>query len=163
MRDALRAQDYLYTLHELVSGAEGRIQVVGAIGDFLLAEEGAEALIERLADPVTRIVSLTITEGGYCTDDSTGEFLADLPEIQQDLAHPQQPVSVFGFLTEALARRRERGIPPFTLMSCDNLPHNGDVARMRCSPLLPSVIRNCATGSPSGSAFPTPWWTGSPP
>lgn len=129
MRDALRAQDYLYTLHELVSGAEGRIQVVGAIGDFLLAEEGAEALIERLADPVTRIVSLTITEGGYCTDDSTGEFLADLPEIQQDLAHPQQPVSVFGFLTEALARRRERGIPPFTLMSCDNLPHNGDVAR----------------------------------
>jgi len=129
MRDALRSQDYLYTLYELADKGNPGSQVIGAIGDFMLAAEGREALLAKLTDSATRIVSLTITEGGYCTDDSTGEFLADRPEIQQDLANPRQPVSVFGFLTEALARRRAQGIAPFTVMSCDNLPHNGRVAR----------------------------------
>ncbi|GGB94194.1 mannitol dehydrogenase [Marinobacterium zhoushanense] len=129
MRDALASQDYLYTLYELGDGADTQIQVVGSIGDFLLAEEGQEALIARLADPATRIVSLTITEGGYCTDDSSGEFLSELPEIRHDLEYPKKPTTVFGFLTEALARRRDAGVGPFTVMSCDNLPHNGRVAR----------------------------------
>jgi mannitol 2-dehydrogenase len=129
MQSALAAQDYLYTLVELVEGADTGVQVIGAIGDFLLAEDGAEALIAKLASPETRIVSLTVTEGGYCTDDSTGEFNASLPQIRHDLEHPQSPVSLFGFLAEALMRRRDAGIAPFTLMSCDNLPHNGDVAR----------------------------------
>lgn len=129
MRDALASQDYLYTLYELGDSEDTQIQVVGAIGDFMLAEDDREAVIARLADPATRIVSLTITEGGYCTDDSTGEFLAELPEIRRDLEHPQAPVTVFGFLAEALARRRDAGTRPFTVMSCDNLPHNGRVAR----------------------------------
>jgi len=129
MADALKSQDYLYTLYELADRGNPGIRVIGAIGDFMLADDGREAVLARLADPGTRIVSLTITEGGYCTDDSTGEFLAQRPEIQQDLANPGQPVTVFGFLTEALARRRARGIAPFTVMSCDNLPHNGKVAR----------------------------------
>lgn len=129
MRDALASQDYLYTLYELGDSADTEIQVVGSIGDFLLAGDDREALIARLADPATRIVSLTITEGGYCTDDSTGEFLSALPEIRHDLANPQAPTTVFGFLTEALARRRDAGVAPFTVMSCDNLPHNGRVAR----------------------------------
>ena len=129
MRDALKSQDYLYTLYELADSGNPGVQVIGALGDFILAEEEREALLARLAAPSTRIVSLTITEGGYCTDDSTGEFLSDRPDIQQDLEHPQQPATVFGFLTEALARRRAQGVPPFTVMSCDNLPHNGKVAR----------------------------------
>jgi mannitol 2-dehydrogenase len=129
MQAALAAQDCLYTLVELGDGADTAVQVIGAIGDFLLAEDGAEALIAKLASPDIRIVSLTITEGGYCTDDSTGEFNADLPQIRHDLAHLQAPRTVFGFLAEALVRRRDAGIPAFTLMSCDNLPHNGDVAR----------------------------------
>ncbi|MFC6669286.1 mannitol dehydrogenase family protein [Marinobacterium aestuariivivens] len=129
MRDALAAQDYLYTLYELGDGDDTGIQVVGAILDFVLAADGPEALLARLTDPVIRIVSLTITEGGYCTDDSTGEFLAELPEIRHDLENPQSPKTVFGFLVEALKRRRDAGIRPFTVMSCDNLPHNGEVAR----------------------------------
>nr|WP_221189843.1 mannitol dehydrogenase family protein [Azomonas macrocytogenes] len=129
MQEALASQDYLYTLYELGNSDNTQIQVVGVLGDFLLAEDGSEALIRKLADPETRIVSLTITEGGYCTDDSTGQFNANLPQIRHDLANPQQPETIFGFLSEALARRRAAGIKPFTVMSCDNLPHNGQVAR----------------------------------
>jgi mannitol 2-dehydrogenase len=129
MRDALAGQDYLYTLVELGDEPNLPVRVIGAITDMLLAEESPQALIDKLADPAIRIVSLTITEGGYCIDDSSGEFLAELPAIQHDLRHPESPQSVFGFLCAALAKRRAAGIPAFTLMSCDNLPHNGDVTR----------------------------------
>ncbi|MDM8348941.1 mannitol dehydrogenase family protein [Pseudomonas sp. sp1636] len=129
MRDALVGQDYLYTLVELGDDAGNAVQVIGAISGMLLAEDSPQALIDKLADPAIRIVSLTITEGGYCMDDSSGEFLAELPDIQHDLAHPEAPRSVFGFLCAALARRRAAGTPAFTLMSCDNLPHNGRVTR----------------------------------
>ncbi|MDH1264814.1 mannitol dehydrogenase family protein [Pseudomonas sp. GD03944] len=129
MRDALAGQDYLYTLVELGDEPNLPVRVIGVINDMLLGEESPQALIDKLADPAIRIVSLTITEGGYCIDDSTGEFLADLPAIQHDLRHPESPKSVFGFLCAALAKRREAGIPAFTLMSCDNLPHNGAVTR----------------------------------
>jgi mannitol 2-dehydrogenase len=128
-RDDLKGQDYLFTLYELGDTDDTEIRVVGAIRDMLLAEDGAQALIDRLADPQIRIVSLTITEGGYCIDDSSGEFMAQLPQIQHDLAHPQAPQTVFGFLCAALSRRRAAGIAAFTLMSCDNLPHNGAVTR----------------------------------
>ncbi len=129
MRHALAAQDYLYTLYELGDSDDTQTQVVGAIGDFILAQDDPKKLIEKLASEETRIVSLTITEGGYCTDDSTGEFNAHLPQIQLDLNNPDSPQTVFGYLTAALNLRRERGIAPFTVMSCDNLPHNGEVVR----------------------------------
>ncbi|AZC37487.1 mannitol dehydrogenase family protein [Pseudomonas chlororaphis] len=128
-RDDLAGQDCLFTLFELGDSAAAEVRVIGAIRDMLLAEDGAQALIDKLADPQIRIVSLTITEGGYCIDDSSGEFMAHLPQIQHDLAHPQQPKTLFGFLCAALALRRTAGVPAFTLMSCDNLPHNGAVTR----------------------------------
>ncbi len=129
MRDALAAQDYLYTQVELGDTPNLEVRVVGVIGAMLLAEDSAQALIDKLAEPAIRIVSLTITEGGYCIDDASGEFLADLPAIQHDLANPQTPRTVFGFLCAALATRRANGTAAFTLMSCDNLPHNGAVTR----------------------------------
>ncbi|MBD8472708.1 mannitol dehydrogenase family protein [Pseudomonas sp. CFBP 8770] len=129
VRDALAEQDFYYTLVELGDTPDTEVRVIGAITDMLLAEDGAEALIGKLAEPSVRIVSLTITEGGYCIDDSNGEFMAHLPQIQQDLAHPLAPTTVFGFLCAALQRRRDAGIEAFTVMSCDNLPHNGAVAR----------------------------------
>ncbi len=129
VRDALAAQDYLYTLVELADTPDTEVRVIAAISDMLLAQDSAAALIAKLAEPAVRIVSLTITEGGYCIDDSTGEFMAHLPQIQHDLAQPDAPQTVFGFLCAALARRRAAGTPAFTLMSCDNLPHNGQVAR----------------------------------
>ncbi|MCR8931435.1 MULTISPECIES: mannitol dehydrogenase family protein [unclassified Pseudomonas] len=128
-RDDLKEQDYLFTLFELGDSDNTEVRVIGAIRDMLLAEEGAQALIDKLADPQIRIVSLTITEGGYCIDDSSGEFMAHLPQIQHDLAHPEAPKTVFGFLCAALEKRRAAGIPAFTVMSCDNLPHNGAVTR----------------------------------
>ncbi|AOE60778.1 mannitol dehydrogenase family protein [Pseudomonas corrugata] len=128
-RDDLASQDYLFTLYELGDNDDTEVRVIGAINDMLLAEDGAQVLIDKLAEPQIRIVSLTITEGGYCIDDSNGEFMAHLPQIQHDLAHPDAPTTVFGFLCAALARRRAAGTPAFTLMSCDNLPHNGAVAR----------------------------------
>ena len=129
VHDALASQDYLYTLYELGDTDDTEVRVIASISGMLLAEDSSEALIDKLADPAIRIVSLTITEGGYCIDDSTGEFMSHLPLIQHDLAHPSQPKTVFGFLCAALARRRATGTPAFTLMSCDNLPHNGAVAR----------------------------------
>jgi len=128
-RDDLKEQDYLFTLFELGDNDDTEVRVIGAIRDMLLAEDGAQALIDKLADPQIRIVSLTITEGGYCIDDSNGEFMAHLPQVQHDLAHPQTPKTVFGFLCAALEKRRGAGTPAFTLMSCDNLPHNGAVTR----------------------------------
>jgi mannitol 2-dehydrogenase len=111
MRDALAAQDFRYTLVEKHADGHREARVIGAIVDYLFAPEQVEAVIERMAAATTRIVSLTITEGGY-------DGAADAP-----------PRSAFGLVTEALARRRARGLPAFTIMSCDNLPHNGRVAR----------------------------------
>ncbi|MBK5529294.1 mannitol dehydrogenase family protein [Pseudomonas sp. TH06] len=128
-RDDLKEQDYLFTLFELGDSDDTEVRVIGAIRDMLLAEDDAQALIDKLADPQIRIVSLTITEGGYCIDDSNGEFMAHLPQIQHDLNHPDSPKTVFGFLCAALEKRRAAGIPAFTVMSCDNLPHNGAVTR----------------------------------
>ena len=128
-RDDLASQDYLFTLFELGDTPDTEVRVIGALKHMLLAEDDPEALLAQLADPDVRIVSLTITEGGYCIDDSTGEFMAHLPAIARDLDQPQAPTTVFGFLCAALQRRREMGNKAFTVMSCDNLPHNGLVAR----------------------------------
>ena len=129
VRDDLAGQDYLYTLFELGDSDDTQSRIIGSISDMLLAEDSIQAVIDKLASPHIRIVSLTITEGGYCIDDSTGEFMAHLPQIQQDLAQPHAPRTVFGVLCAALAQRRANHTPAFTVMSCDNLPHNGNVAR----------------------------------
>lgn len=128
MRDVLREQDYLYTLLERsIEGDKPR--VVGSIVNYIFAPDDRGAALEKMAGPETRIVSLTITEGGYYIHSGTGEFDSSHPDIQYDLAHPQQPKSSFGFLLEALNRRRLRGQQPFTVMSCDNIQGNGSVAR----------------------------------
>ncbi|NHZ42275.1 mannitol dehydrogenase family protein [Massilia aquatica] len=128
MRDAMLAQDCLYTLVE--RSAQGdTARVVGALLEFLYAPDDPQAVLEKLADPGTRIVSLTITEGGYYVNQGDGSFDAGHPDIVHDLAHPHAPRCCFGYLAEALARRRERGLAPFTVMSCDNLQSNGDITR----------------------------------
>ena len=103
--------------------------MIGSIVNFLYALAGPEAVIEKMASPDTRIVSLTITEGGYYVKEGTGQFDDQHPDIKHDLAHPHQPAGTFGYLAEALDRRRARGLPPFTVMSCDNLQNNGAFTR----------------------------------
>ncbi len=129
MREALAAQDHLYTL--VLKHPDGRLEprVVGSLVDYLFAPEDPEAVLDRMCDARTRIVSLTITEGGYHVNQATGEFDPDDDALRHDIGAPHRPRSVFGYLTEALRRRRAAGTAPFTVMSCDNLPGNGDVAR----------------------------------
>ncbi|MFQ4141634.1 mannitol dehydrogenase family protein [Chlorogloeopsis sp. ULAP02] len=128
MRDALNSQDCLYTLVE--RSPEGdRARVIGAITKYLFAPDNRQAVIDTLANPKCRIVTLTITEGGYYYIEGSGEFDVNHPTIQYDLQHPHQPIGVYGFLTAALDRRRKQGLAPFTVLSCDNLQGNGNIAR----------------------------------
>jgi mannitol 2-dehydrogenase len=129
MRDVMRDQDGEYTLVEKHADGSLDARVIGSITEYLFAPDDPEAVIEKLADPATRIVSLTVTEGGYNLDDGTGEFVEDDPTVAHDLEEGATPKTVFGLVTEALRRRRERDIVPFTVMSCDNLQGNGTLAR----------------------------------
>ncbi|GGR13876.1 mannitol dehydrogenase family protein [Deinococcus ruber] len=129
MRDVFADQDNLYTLVTKSPEGDTQARVIGAVNAFLFAPEDPEAVIEKLADPATRIVSLTVTEGGYSVNNATGEFDASSPDLQHDLAAGAVPRTVFGFVTEGLRRRRERGLAPFTVMSCDNMQGNGHVAQ----------------------------------
>jgi mannitol 2-dehydrogenase len=128
MRDALRPQDGLYTVVES-DAAGNRARVIGSLVDYRFAPEEREAVIEKMAAAECRIVSLTITEGGYYVSEGTGGFDEAHPDIVYDLNHPHEPASTFGYLAEALDRRRRRGLGPFTVLCCDNLQHNGDVTR----------------------------------
>ncbi|PND21828.1 mannitol dehydrogenase [Ensifer sp. MMN_5] len=152
-RDALQPQDGLYTL--AVQDGEGSdLGVIGSVVELLCAPEDPEAVLRRMADPATRIVSLTITEKGYCHNPATGTLDEGHPDIVHDLANPARPRSAIGFIVEAISRRVSAGIAPFTLLSCDNLPGNGHVlkrivtqfAELR-DPALAAVIRNVASPS----------------
>ncbi len=129
MADIMAEQDHLYTL--VLKHADGtrEARVIGSIIDYLFAPDDPEQVIERMASPEVKIVSLTVTEGGYNFDQVTGDFLADEPHIRWDVENPERPSTVFGFVYAALQRRRERNIPPFTVMSCDNIQGNGAVAK----------------------------------
>jgi mannitol 2-dehydrogenase len=128
MRARLAPQDWLNAVVEVEDGKmSGR--VTGAMVDFLPVSEDNRALLQKLADPEIRIVSMTITEGGYCIDPKSGEFNPRGPGILANAAQTGSPRGVFGCLVTALAARKTASIPPFTVMSCDNIPNNGDVAR----------------------------------
>lgn len=123
-RDALAPQDGLYTVS--VRGPEApHYQVIGAIQHSLVAPENPGALIAALAHEDVRIVSLTVTEKGYCHDPATGELNEAHPDIIHDLAHPDSPRSAIGFLMAGLRQRYAKGLKPFTVLTCDNLPANG--------------------------------------
>ncbi len=127
MREALRTQDWLTTVVEVEPGSS-QARVTGAMIDFLPVGASGQAIVRALADPRIRIVSLTVTEGGYCIDPATGIFDSDHPDIKADLASSDKPSHVFGTLVAALKARRAAGTPPFSIMSCDNIPGNGHVA-----------------------------------
>ncbi len=129
MQTVMAAQDCLYTM--VVKHPDGRFEprVIGSIVDYLFAPDDPEAVLERMADPATRIVSLTVTEGGYNIHAVTGQFDVTNPDVVHDAQPGAVPRTTFGLITEALRRRWDRGLPAFVVMSCDNIPGNGDVAR----------------------------------
>ncbi|MFD6896944.1 mannitol dehydrogenase family protein [Rhodococcus sp. NPDC060086] len=129
MQESLAAQDHLYTLVLTHPDGTWEPRVIGSIVDYRYAPDEPESVLELLAAPTTKIISFTVTEGGYNIRHDSGEFDTDNPAVQHDLTSGGPPATVFGLVVEALARRRARGIPSPTLMSCDNIEGNGVVAR----------------------------------
>ena len=123
-QDALAPQDGLYTLAVLGSGQED-LRVVGSLRALLCAASDPEPLLTAASDPKVKIVSLTVTEKGYCHDPATCELVESHPGVAHDLARPEAPRTAPGFIVEALRRRRAAGVAPFAVLSCDNLPNNG--------------------------------------
>lgn len=129
-RDALVSQDFLYTV-AIRSGSSMETRIVGSLLDVLVAGAQCAEIIAAMTDPRIRIVSLTVTEKGYCHDPATGALDAGHPDIVHDIANPGAPVSAPGLIVRALELRQRAGIPPFTVLCCDNLPANGEtVARV---------------------------------
>lgn len=125
----LKAQDNLYTVAEMSADA-WTARVVGVVKRALHAQvDGLETVLAAMCEPQVAIVSLTITEKGYCHSPATGQLMLDHPLIVADLLNPHQPQSAPGVVVEALARRRAAGLPAFSVMSCDNMPENGHVMR----------------------------------
>ena len=126
---SLRSQDHLYSVAE--KGAEKtEVKIIGSVTESLHPDlDGIDAILEKMAEPQVAIVSMTITEKGYCADPATGKLDKNNPLVQADLNNPQAPKSALGYIVQALKLRRERGLTPFTVMSCDNVQENGHVAK----------------------------------
>ncbi len=128
MAAILQKQDCLYTLVERHYGQE-KARIIGSLVEYLFAPNNPEAVLEKMSSANIKIVSLTITEGGYCYHEATEEFDSSNPQVQHDLQNLTRPIGAFGFLVEALHRRRQQGIAPFTIQSCDNLQNNGNLTK----------------------------------
>ena len=128
MAESLGPQDGLYTLVER-SGSGETVSVIGSIARVIYAGDSSTALLEAIADPEVCIVSLTVTENGYCLNPATRQFDPDHALIRADLAAPKAPRSAIGIIVEAYRRRMQGRQPAFTALSCDNIQHNGNVLR----------------------------------
>lgn len=124
VHNQLAPQDGLYTL-VIEDGAATSMRIIGAVRDVLVAPRDPAALVEAMASSDVHIVTLTVTEKGYYLDPASGTLKLDDPSVAADLADLAAPVTAPGFIVAALRLRRSRGLPPFTVISCDNLPHNG--------------------------------------
>ena len=129
MQSILKEQDFLYTLTVKHPNGQVENRVIGCLTDFLLSCDDPQKVIDKMASEETKIVSLTITEGGYNFNPVTDGFDFEHPDVVHDLAHPESPRLVFGYLAAALKIRKDAGKKPFTVQSCDNIQHNGNMTR----------------------------------
>ncbi|KAL3690694.1 hypothetical protein R1sor_004345 [Riccia sorocarpa] len=127
--EKVQSQNGLYTLSEYSPNGGVSTRIVGSMIRYMHAPSDPQAALDLVASPAIRIISLTITEGGYNIDEKTKEFVLADEDVQHDLANPTTPKSVFGLIVEALSLRRSKGLPGLTILSCDNLRSNGDVSR----------------------------------
>lgn len=158
-RDLLKSQDWLTTVVEQDAGHR-EARVTGSMVDFIEPGNVAE-LIGRLADPAIRIVSTTITEGGYFIDPASQKFNTKHPDIVADAANPDSPKTVFGIILAGLKARRAAGVPAFTIMCCDNIPTTVTSLQMRPSAWRAYPIRHSQIGSRRTLRFRTRWSTAS--
>ena len=125
MREKLKTQDYLTTLIELDPQGNQSCEIVGSMIDYVPVEKNNHKLITAISDPKIKIVSLTVTEGGYFLDE-TGKFNINDPSIVHDIKNPDTPQTVFGVIVSALKNRKKNDVGPITGLSCDNLMQNGN-------------------------------------
>lgn len=151
--EVFNKQDCLYTLITRHPGGNVDSEVMGQMIDFLLAPDNPQTVIDRIAHPDTKILSLTITEGGYNLR-SDGEFDLDNADIQHELNNPDDPKTIYGYLSAALSIRKEKGQAPFTVMSCDNIQHNGTVIKKMLLSFLRAQDKNLAAWAEKEVAFP---------
>jgi mannitol 2-dehydrogenase len=128
LRDALIPQDWLYSLVER-DGESERAEIIASLCGMMLVDGDSRALLGAIDDPAIHIVSLTVTERGYCLIPGTKRLDRGHPAIAADLRSPERPLSAIGILVAALRLRMAAGKPAFTAMSCDNIQHNGDVLK----------------------------------
>jgi mannitol 2-dehydrogenase len=152
MREKLAAQDYLTTVVEQDANRVAA-RVTAPMIDFIPPSERGR-LMELLATPAIRIVSLTVTEGGYMINPATGTFDPSHPSLQRDARNPEDPTSAFGLILHGLKARKAKGLKPFTVMSCDNLPHNGVVTRNAVAGLARLMDDSMADWIEQNVAFP---------
>ena len=150
---AMQAQGGLYTLTRFDADGTPHRHVVGSIVEFLYAPDDMAAVLAKLADPDIRIVSMTVTEGGY-NQDRHGAYRLDTQAVQADLALPHAPATVFGLIVEALRLRRAAGVAPFSVLSCDNLINNGHAARTAVITHARALDEDLAAWIAARTAFP---------
>ena len=150
----LKRQDCEYTL--TVCGRDGHDEAyrIGSLVGLLWGVEAPEAVLDKIADRDIRIISMTITEGGYNIEKSTGEFMFDDKAVQHDLLNPRTPQTVFGFIAEGLRRRMTAGNGPVTILSCDNLQHNGNTARKAFTSFIQTQDKELALWVKDNVTFP---------
>ena len=153
MKNALAPQDFLYTLAEMGADEE-KVKVIGSIIDVFGGVEDAGKLLAKMSDVSTRIVSITVTEKGYYLDPATGKLQLQAPAIAADLVAPATPKTVLGLIVQALKNRRAAGILPFTVLSCDNLPNNGILAKAAVLAFAREVDAGLATWIEANVTFP---------
>ncbi len=153
VRDAMRARDYRYTAAALTPDGMD-LRDIDVVRDVLVAPDDPTAVIAAMADPAVTLVTLTVTEKGYCHDPATGALKLTHPDILADIESPL-PVSAPGVLVRALQARRVKGLPPFTVLSCDNLPDNGAVARAVTITLAQKIDPDLAAWIDANTAFPS--------
>lgn len=151
---ALKKQGGEYTL--TVCGRDGKDEVhrIGSLVELVWGIENPEAAIEKIADCNIRMITLTITEGGYNQDKTTGEFDLQNELIRHDMAHPQTPKTAFGFVAEGLRRRMQNGNGPVTILSCDNLQHNGNTAKRAFTAFFEAQDKELAAWADRNVTFP---------
>ncbi|WP_455584216.1 mannitol dehydrogenase family protein [Bacteroides sp.] len=151
---ALKKQANEYTL--TVCGRDGKDEAyhIGSLVELIWGVEDPESVITKIADKNIRIITLTITEGGYNIEKASGEFMLDDEKVKHDLQQPHSPVTTFGFIAEGLRRRKAAGNGPVTILSCDNLQHNGNTARKAFTTFIKAQDEELAAWVNENVTFP---------
>lgn len=153
VRDQLVPQDCLYTLVERSNQGE-KFQIIGAVVDTLVGPENPAAIIDAIAQKSIKILSMTITEKGYCHDPATGNLQLQHPDIIHDLQHLDKPVSAIGFIVAGLQKRFQNQQRAFTVLSCDNLPNNGEILERVVLQFAEKISTDLASWIKSNATFP---------